>query len=241
MSSKEASTYSSSGKVTPPTPTRNLLRHRNQRRTSQADVSYLLDPSYSGASGSNTPPSVYCDQLGQLHDPDFRLFPELPLKRRRTSQVGWRTVQEEEEEREREERILEEIDAYRSKRTMGGSRLRRQYSRSSMFPSLPSAPPSSRRRTHTVPVPDPLPSIAHYRTSAPNSHTTTLNSYSPSSYRSNFDTRSILSDDDEEPETTSRTRCRMPWSPSSATSKEKELHDSLDYVYVSSCLHSSSA
>ncbi|THH20895.1 hypothetical protein EW146_g540 [Bondarzewia mesenterica] len=40
-----------------------------------ADISRLLDPTYSSSSTSSSPTSVYVDHHGDLHDPDFRDFP----------------------------------------------------------------------------------------------------------------------------------------------------------------------
>ena len=54
--------------------------------TRQAEVSRLLDPSYSniqqGSSSSktNSPLSVFVDHHGDIHDPDYRDFPALPTR-----------------------------------------------------------------------------------------------------------------------------------------------------------------
>lgn len=54
--------------------------------TRQAEVSRLLDPSYSniqqGSSSSktNSPLSVFVDHYGDIHDPDYRHFPALPTR-----------------------------------------------------------------------------------------------------------------------------------------------------------------
>ncbi|ETW86258.1 hypothetical protein HETIRDRAFT_415213 [Heterobasidion irregulare TC 32-1] len=61
-SNKRLSTYSSHpGKYSP--------------SSRAADISRLLDPSYSSSSSSSSPTSVYVDHQGDLHDPDYRDFP----------------------------------------------------------------------------------------------------------------------------------------------------------------------
>ena len=62
-----------------PSPTRHFPS-KYSPSTRAAEVSRLLDPTYShpqgsGSSSSNSPLSVFVDHYGDLHDPDYRHFP----------------------------------------------------------------------------------------------------------------------------------------------------------------------
>jgi hypothetical protein len=52
-----------------------LGKHQYTPATRASDISRLLDPSYSSASGSPYQTVVYVDHSGDFHDPDYRDFP----------------------------------------------------------------------------------------------------------------------------------------------------------------------
>ncbi|KAK7455199.1 hypothetical protein VKT23_011073 [Stygiomarasmius scandens] len=58
----------------------------HSRNTKNADISRLLDPTYSSSPSSYSQTRVYVDHRGDLHDPDYRHFPatspKKPLHRR---------------------------------------------------------------------------------------------------------------------------------------------------------------
>jgi len=66
--------------------------HKSATRASKrADVSRLLDPIYaSSLSSSSNQNTVYVDDAGDLHDPDYRHFPSL-------SRPSWEAAEQEEE------------------------------------------------------------------------------------------------------------------------------------------------
>ncbi|KAF8625743.1 hypothetical protein AX17_006770 [Amanita inopinata Kibby_2008] len=48
-----------------------------KRNEIHADISHILDPSYSPASAKQQPLAVYVDRHGYIHDPDYRQFPTI--------------------------------------------------------------------------------------------------------------------------------------------------------------------
>ncbi|KAF9462701.1 hypothetical protein BDZ94DRAFT_1260550, partial [Collybia nuda] len=66
-------------------------KHSHQQHASRAaDISRLLDPSYSSSSSSTSSTSshhvhAYVDRFGELHDPDYRYFPVAAPTKRTTS------------------------------------------------------------------------------------------------------------------------------------------------------------
>jgi len=56
-----------------------LGKHQYAPATRASDISRLLDPSYTSASGSPYQTVVYVDHSGDFHDPDYRDFPILHL------------------------------------------------------------------------------------------------------------------------------------------------------------------
>ncbi|KAB5593119.1 hypothetical protein CTheo_3421 [Ceratobasidium theobromae] len=59
-------------------------RSRSRARSAADARALVLDPAYTGLDGSRSP-RVIVDAMGIEHDPDFRMFPAPPPKRRRAS------------------------------------------------------------------------------------------------------------------------------------------------------------
>jgi hypothetical protein len=83
-----------------------LGKHQYTPATRASDISRLLDPSYTSASGSPYQTVVYVDHSGDFHDPDYRDFPivHVPKESRWESNHLTHPTLFDEDEDEREER-----------------------------------------------------------------------------------------------------------------------------------------
>jgi hypothetical protein len=62
-----------------------LFAKHHSQASRAADISRLLDPSYSSSSSSSSNVCAYLDHNGDLHDPDYRYFPVATPTKRPTS------------------------------------------------------------------------------------------------------------------------------------------------------------
>ena len=83
-----------------------LGKHQYAPATRASDISRLLDPSYTSASGSPYQTVVYVDHSGDFHDPDYRDFPivHIPKESRWEPSHPTHPALFDEDEDEREER-----------------------------------------------------------------------------------------------------------------------------------------
>ena len=83
-----------------------LGKHQYAPATRASDISRLLDPSYTSASGSPYQTVVYVDHSGDFHDPDYRDFPvvQVPKESRWDSHYSTHHTSFDEDEDEPEER-----------------------------------------------------------------------------------------------------------------------------------------
>ena len=83
-----------------------LGKHQYAPATRASDISRLLDPSYTSASGSPYQTVVYVDHSGDFHDPDYRDFPvvHIPKESRWESNYSTHPTLFDEDEEEQEER-----------------------------------------------------------------------------------------------------------------------------------------
>ena len=83
-----------------------LGKHQYAPATRASDISRLLDPSYTSASGSPYQTVVYVDHSGDFHDPDYRDFPivHVPKESRWESSHSTHPALFDEDEDEQEER-----------------------------------------------------------------------------------------------------------------------------------------
>jgi hypothetical protein len=83
-----------------------LGKHQYAPATRASDISRLLDPSYTSASGSPHQTVVYVDHSGDFHDPDYRDFPivQVPKESRWESNYTAHLTPFDDEEDEEEER-----------------------------------------------------------------------------------------------------------------------------------------
>lgn len=83
-----------------------LGKHQYAPATRAADISRLLDPSYTSASGSPYQTVVYVDHSGDFHDPDYRDFPVVQASKESRWDSNYSTYPapfDEDEEEERDE------------------------------------------------------------------------------------------------------------------------------------------
>ena len=82
-----------------------LGKHQYAPATRASDISRLLDPSYTSASGSPYQTVVYVDHSGDFHDPDYRDFPivQVPKESRWESHYSSHPASFEDDEDEAEE------------------------------------------------------------------------------------------------------------------------------------------
>lgn len=82
-----------------------LGKHQYAPATRASDISRLLDPSYTSASGSPYQTVVYVDHSGDFHDPDYRDFPivQVPKESRWDSNYSTPFDEDEDEQEERDE------------------------------------------------------------------------------------------------------------------------------------------
>ena len=83
-----------------------LGKHQYAPATRASDISRLLDPSYTSASGSPHQTVVYVDHSGDFHDPDYRDFPivQVPKESRWESNYTAHLAPFDDDEDEHEER-----------------------------------------------------------------------------------------------------------------------------------------
>lgn len=123
-----------------------LNPHHSPRRTRTADVSRLLDPSYaSPAPSSSSQTKVYIDTDGQVHDPDYRLFPAVRRQsgrqRRRTDSSLSPKRPSWELDLDNDEYALEDEDEESS--LQSDEFFPRRLSPSPLYPTFPTTPLSS--------------------------------------------------------------------------------------------------
>jgi len=82
-----------------------LGKHQYAPATRASDISRLLDPSYTSASGSPHQTVVYVDHSGDFHDPDYRDFPivQVPKESRWESNYTTHLTPFDDDDDEREE------------------------------------------------------------------------------------------------------------------------------------------
>lgn len=83
-----------------------LGKHQYAPATRASDISRILDPSYTSASGSPYQTVVYVDHSGDFHDPDYRDFPilQVPKESRWESNYPTHSTPFDDDEDEQEER-----------------------------------------------------------------------------------------------------------------------------------------
>lgn len=96
-----------------------LGKHQYAPATRASDISRLLDPSYTSASGSPYQTVVYVDHSGDFHDPDYRDFPavQVPKESRWDSYYSTQSPpfdEEDEEERDEFDSGYPRFSAYRT-------------------------------------------------------------------------------------------------------------------------------
>jgi hypothetical protein len=96
-----------------------LGKHQYAPATRASDISRLLDPSYTSASGSPYQTVVYVDHSGDFHDPDYRDFPVVQVSKEPRWASNYLTYpgpsdEDDEEERDEFDSSYNRFNAYRT-------------------------------------------------------------------------------------------------------------------------------
>ncbi|KAF9644760.1 hypothetical protein BDM02DRAFT_3272189 [Thelephora ganbajun] len=117
-----------------------LGKHQYAPATRASDISRLLDPSYTSASGSPHQTVVYVDHFGDFHDPDYRDFPivHVPKESRWESNYSTHPALFDDDGDEQEER--DEFDSRHSRLSAYRTQTGRRSTSRPRSPGLSSTP-----------------------------------------------------------------------------------------------------